>query len=114
MFGREDRIAVARLDTVAAFRRKAAISPLSESRINGISCRWFAHRALGVKLTVVEGTISLAPDAPDMSGIAATRHFLSLSGAHIARLSIISGMDAQHVSHAGHPAGRGLMQHSAF
>ena len=108
--GGEDRIAVARLETVAAFRRKATISPLRESRTRGMSCRWFAHRAMGVKLTVVEGTIALAPDASDMSGIAATRHLLSLSGAHIARVSIISGMDVSLASQAG----RGLMQHSAL
>ena len=52
--GCEDRIAVARLETVAAFRRKATISSLRGSRANGISCRWFAHRVLGLKLKVVK------------------------------------------------------------
>jgi hypothetical protein len=86
-----DRVATARLESVAALRRGARISRFLDHRALGLSGAWFAHRAVGFKLKVVEGAITLSGLSSGMSSVAAAAQFLEISGADIARLMIING-----------------------
>jgi hypothetical protein len=75
-----------------------------DHRAQGLSCAWFAHRVAGLKLKVVEGAITLSGPSATMSSVAAASHFLDVSGAHIARLTIIN--DAG-FPQAGEPGAQG-------
>ncbi|MDB5393473.1 MAG: hypothetical protein JWM91_979 [Rhodospirillales bacterium] len=86
-----DRVATARLESVAALRRGARISRFLDHQAKGLSGAWFAHQIAGFKLKVVEGAVTLSGPASGMSSVAASAHFLEVSRADIARLMIIKG-----------------------
>jgi hypothetical protein len=86
-----DRVATARLESVAALRRGARISRFLDHRALGLSGAWFAHRLVGFKLRIVEGAITLSDLSSGMSSVAAAAQFLEISRADIARLMIVNG-----------------------